>query len=116
MVYHIPVLLDECIEGLKIKKGGTYVDVTFGGGGHTRPILQKIKEGKVIGVDQDEDAVKEAKKIRNRAFSFIPGNFRYLGQYLRDLGIGKVDGIIADLGVSSHQLDIGNRGFSTRTE
>lgn len=116
MFYHIPVLLEECIKGLNIKKGGTYVDVTFGGGGHTRAILKKLKEGRVVGIDQDEEAEEEAKKIKDRIFSFTGGNFRFLKQYLKTMGIERVEGIIADLGVSSHQFDIRERGFSTRAE
>ncbi|MFC2123646.1 16S rRNA (cytosine(1402)-N(4))-methyltransferase RsmH [Bacteroidota bacterium] len=114
MEYHVPVLLTESIDGLNICEAGIYVDVTFGGGGHSREILKATGNGKVIGVDQDEDAVNEAKTINEENFIFIKTNFRYLTKYLRLYGIKKVDGILADLGVSSWQLDVADRGFSTR--
>jgi 16S rRNA (cytosine1402-N4)-methyltransferase len=116
MNYHTPILLQACIEGLNIRKGGIYVDATFGGGGHSRMILEKLEDGQVIGIDQDEDAASEAEKISDPAFSFIPGNFRHLKRYLKMSGIAKADGILADLGVSSHQIDVAERGFSTRAE
>jgi 16S rRNA (cytosine1402-N4)-methyltransferase len=116
MEYHVPVLLEPVISGLNIKARGIYVDATFGGGGHTKAILEKIAEGKVIGIDQDEDAAKEAAAIRGKAFEFIPGNFRFITRYLNAAGIKKVDGILADLGVSSHQFDVPERGFSIRSE
>ena len=114
MGYHIPILLDACITGLRIRNGGIYVDATFGGGGHSKAILKNITGGKLVGIDQDEDAEKEAENIENEAFTFIPGNFRYIKRYLKMTEITKVEGILADLGVSSHQLDEGERGFSTR--
>ncbi len=111
--YHTPVLLEECITGLNIKPGGTYVDCTFGGGGHSRSILQNLDEkGRLIVFDQDEAAEKNVPK--DTRITFIPQNFRYLQRFLRLHKITKVDGILADLGVSSHQFDEAKRGFSTR--
>ena len=112
--YHNPVMLEECIEGLDIKANGTYVDLTFGGGGHSKAILKKLKEGKLIAFDQDDDARANAEQIENRSFTFVQSNFRYLKKYLRLHGIRQVDGILADLGVSSHQINEPGRGFSTR--
>jgi 16S rRNA (cytosine1402-N4)-methyltransferase len=112
--YHRPVMLAECIEALQIKSGGIYVDATFGGGGHSMKMLENIREGKLIAFDQDEDARKEAEKIQSRSFTFCQANFMYLKKYLKLNGIKKVDGILADLGVSSHQIDSPARGFSTR--
>lgn len=115
--YHNPVMLKECLEGLGIKPNGIYVDVTFGGGGHSLAILEKLENGKLLVFDQDADTVENAKKIaeNNRSFTFIEANFKYLKKYLKLYGVaGKVDGIIADLGVSSHQFDQADRGFSTR--
>ncbi len=114
MTYHIPILIDACIEGLNIREGGTYVDLTFGGGGHTKAILGKLKKGCVLAIDQDEDAGIEAENIDNESFTFIPGNFRFLKMYLKMMNISSVEGIIADLGISSHQIDVSERGFSTR--
>lgn len=110
MYYHYPVLLKESVKGLNIKSSGIYVDATFGGGGHSREILGYIKEGQLFGIDCDEDAVKNI--IKDNRFIFIKGNFRFLKNYLRYFKINKVDGIIADLGVSSHFLDDPERGFS----
>lgn len=111
--YHIPALLTETIDGLNIKPDGIYVDVTFGGGGHSREILSKLGEkGKLLGFDQDEDAVKN--KIDDSRFVFVRSNFRYLKNFLRYHNIDKVDGILADLGVSSHHFDEAERGFSFR--
>ncbi len=111
--YHTPVLLEECITGLNIKPGGTYVDCTFGGGGHSRSILQNLDEkGRLIVFDQDEAAEKNAP--HDTRITFIPQNFRHLRRFLRLHKIVKVDGILADLGVSSHQFDEAERGFSTR--
>jgi 16S rRNA (cytosine1402-N4)-methyltransferase len=111
--YHIPVLLNEVIENLNINPEGTYVDCTFGGGGHSRAILQRLNEnGRLIAFDQDEDAKRNIPND-NRVV-FIPNNFRYLQRFLRLSGIDAVDGILADLGVSSHQFDEGERGFSIR--
>lgn len=114
MEYHIPVLLKESIEGLAVKPDGVYVDVTFGGGGHSREILKSLKGGKLFSFDQDEDARKNAETIKDRSFTFIDGNFRFLKRYLKAEGITGVDGVLADLGVSSHQIDSAERGFSTR--
>jgi len=113
-VYHVPVLLDACLEGLKINPDGVYVDVTFGGGGHSKAIFSKLSEkGQLIAFDQDPDAQKNAWDSPN--FNLIPSNFAFLKNHLRALGIDKVDGVLADLGVSSHQFDEGKRGFSIRS-
>ena len=113
MEYHNPVLLKESVDGLNIKPEGVYVDVTFGGGGHSREILSRLNEhGKLFAFDQDEDAQRNA--IDDSRFTLIPQNFRFIKRYLRFYGIKKVDGILADLGVSSHQFDEAERGFSTR--
>lgn len=111
--YHIPALLNETIEGLSIKPDGVYVDVTFGGGGHSREILKFLGEnGKLLGFDQDEDAVKNA--LDDTRFIFVRSNFQYLKNFLKYHNIDKVDGILADLGVSSHHFDEADRGFSFR--
>ncbi|HTM91870.1 MAG TPA: 16S rRNA (cytosine(1402)-N(4))-methyltransferase RsmH, partial [Flavisolibacter sp.] len=111
--YHIPVLLNEVIENLNINPDGIYVDCTFGGGGHSRAILQRLnKNGRLIAFDQDEDA-KRNLPDDNRVV-FVPNNFRYLHRFLRLNGVDAADGILADLGVSSHQFDEGERGFSIR--
>jgi 16S rRNA (cytosine1402-N4)-methyltransferase len=113
MEYHNPVLLKESVDGLNIKPDGVYVDVTFGGGGHSREILSRLNEnGKLFAFDQDEDAKRNV--IDDPRFTLIPQNFRFIKRYLRFYGIKKVDGILADLGVSSHQFDEAERGFSTR--
>ncbi len=113
-VYHVPVLLKEAIEGLAIKKDGIYVDCTFGGGGHSRAILEKLSEkGKLFVFDQDDEAKKNVPANDDRIV-FIPQNFRHLQRFLRLYKISKVDGILADLGVSSHQFDEAARGFSIR--
>jgi 16S rRNA (cytosine1402-N4)-methyltransferase len=107
-------MLHECIEGLEINPEGVYVDVTFGGGGHSKAIFEKLNEkGKLFVFDQDPDAQKNAWTAPN--FTFIPANFSFLKNFLRLHGISQVDGILADLGVSSHQFDAGNRGFSIRS-
>ena len=111
-MYHQPVLLNECIEGLKIDPTGIYVDVTFGGGGHSREILKHLTTGKLIAFDQDEDAEKN--KISDIKLIFVRQNFKYLKNYLRLHKAIPVKGILADLGVSSHQFDTAERGFSTR--
>jgi 16S rRNA (cytosine1402-N4)-methyltransferase len=112
-MYHNPVLLEACLEGLALKESGTYVDVTFGGGGHTKAILDAIgSDGKVIAFDQDDDAIENS--WEDERLIFIHQNFTYLKRFLRFHKIEKVDGILADLGVSSHQLDTPTRGFSTR--
>ena len=111
--YHIPVLLNEVIEKLNIKPGGIYVDCTFGGGGHTRRILEQLgKDGKLVAFDQDADARQNLPD--DPRVLFVPHNFRHLQRFLKLNGIEKVDGVLADLGVSSHQFDEGERGFSTR--
>ena len=113
--YHIPVLLEETLEGLAIKSGGIYVDCTFGGGGHSKAILGRLDNtGKLIAFDQDEDARQNLPE--DPRLIFIPQNFRHLQRFLRLHGINAVDGIMADLGVSSHQFDEAARGFSTRFE
>lgn len=113
-VYHTPVMLKECLEGLNIKPDGIYVDVTFGGGGHSRAILEQLTTGKLYAFDQDADAKAESKLIEDKSFTFIDANFRSVKQYLRLFGVKQVDGILADLGISSHQIDTPERGFSTR--
>ena len=112
--YHKPVMLAECIEALQINPEGVYVDATFGGGGHSLAILEQIKGGQLVAFDQDEDARREAETIAHRSFTFCHANFMYLKQYLKLSGVTKVDGILADLGISSHQIDKPERGFSTR--
>ena len=107
-------MLQECLEGLAIKPDGVYVDVTFGGGGHSKAILQQLDGGKLYAFDQDEQARTNAEAIDKRSFTLIASNFRYMKRYLKMYGITKVDGILADLGVSSHQIDDPGRGFSTR--
>jgi 16S rRNA (cytosine1402-N4)-methyltransferase len=113
MEYHNPVLLHASVDGLNIKPDGIYVDVTFGGGGHSREILSRLgPNGKLFAFDQDEDALANA--IEDNRFVLINENFRYIKRFLRFYGIKSVDGILADLGVSSHQFDVAERGFSTR--
>ena len=115
IVYHIPALLDECIEGLQIKPDGTYVDVTFGGGGHSRAIMSQLgPEGHLYSFDQDLDAY--ANRIDDPRFTFVHSNFAYLCNFMRFYDVDKVDGIIADLGVSFHHFDEGERGFSFRAD
>ena len=114
MGYHSPVLLNECIEGLNIKPTGIYVDVTFGGGGHSKEIMKHLDGGKLFAFDQDADAYEN--NLQQDGFKLIDANFRYLRNFLRMEGVKKVDGILADLGVSSHQFDVAERGFSTRFE
>lgn len=113
--YHTSVLLQECLSGLAIKPNGIYVDVTFGGGGHSKAILNALgPEGRLYAFDQDPDAWKQADLIDDDRLTLITANFRYLEKYLRLQGVKQVDGILADLGVSSFQLDAAERGFSTR--
>jgi len=112
MSYHDPVLLTECLEGLNIDPTGSYVDVTFGGGGHSKVILEKLTTGKLYAFDQDPDAKHNLPEHPNLVF--IAANFRYIKNHLRLHGAKQVDGILADLGVSSHQFDEGERGFSIR--
>lgn len=111
--YHIPVLLKECIENLNMKPDGVYVDITFGGGGHSKAMLDQLNaNGKLFAFDQDADALKN--KIDDPRFTLIPQNFRFIKNYLKLNGIKQVDGILGDLGVSSHQFDSAERGFSIR--
>ena len=113
MSYHNAVLLNESVDGLAIKPDGIYVDVTFGGGGHSKEILKRLgKYGKLFAFDQDPDALKNT--IDDERFVLIPENFRYISRFLRFHGVRKVDGVLADLGVSSHQFDEAERGFSIR--
>lgn len=115
MEYHLPVMLTECIEALNIRPDGIYVDVTFGGGGHSRAIMEHLGEqGHLYAFDQDEDALANA--IDDPRFTLIHENFRHLKSFLRLHGVRRVDGILADLGVSSHQFDEGSRGFTFRTD
>jgi 16S rRNA (cytosine1402-N4)-methyltransferase len=111
--YHIPVLLKEVLQHLAVKEGGIYVDATFGGGGHSKAILERLgKEGRLIAFDQDEDAKRNLPD--DKRLVFVPHNFRHLKRFLQLHGIKQVDGLLADLGVSSHQFDEQERGFSTR--
>ena len=113
--YHVPVLLEECLAALDIKETGTYVDVTFGGGGHSNKILERLGEsGALIGFDQDADAAKNVPD--DARFHFAHSDYKHLKRFLRLFGYKQVDGILADLGVSSHQLDVAERGFSFRFE
>lgn len=111
-MYHDPVMLNECIQGLNIDPEGVYADVTFGGGGHSRAILGQLTTGHLYAFDQDEDAARNV--IDDPRFTFIPQNFRYFKNFIQLYHGGKIDGIIADLGVSSHQFDTPEKGFSTR--
>jgi len=113
MSYHNPVMLHESVDGLDIKKDGIYVDVTYGGGGHSKEILKRLGEkGRLIAFDQDADV--EANVVKDERLVMVPQNFRYLKNYLKMYGIPQIDGLLADLGVSSHQFDVGERGFSIR--
>lgn len=112
MKYHVPVLLNESVNGLSIKPEGTYVDLTFGGGGHSNLILDKLNvKGKLFSFDKDDSAIKE-NNLKNVNFQLIKSDFKFFDLHIRDRGIEKVDGILADLGVSSHQIDNKKRGFS----
>ena len=111
-MYHNPVMLKECIGGLNINPEGVYADVTFGGGGHSHAILDRLTTGHLYAFDQDEDA--EANVFEDERFTFIPQNFKYFKNFIQLYHGGKIDGVIADLGVSSHQCDTPERGFSTR--
>ena len=112
-IYHVPVLLQESIDGLAIQPGGVYVDVTFGGGGHSREILRRLgPEGRLYSFDQDADAEKNI--VADDRFTFVRSNFRYVRQWMRYYGVDRVDGLLADLGVSSHHFDDATRGFSFR--
>ncbi len=111
--YHVPVMLTECMQALDVQPDGKYVDLTFGAGGHSLPILENLSaKGHLYGFDQDDDAEKNA--FQDERFTFVKANFRYVKKFLRLHGIRQVDGILADLGVSSHQLDFPERGFSYR--
>lgn len=111
--YHIPVMLEECLTGLNIKPNGTYLDLTYGGGGHSKEIIKRLsQEGHLYGFDQDLDAMEGA--ITDERFTFVRSNFRYIKNWMQYYGVEQVDGILADLGVSSHHLDEGERGFSFR--
>lgn len=113
MEYHNPVLLKESVDGLEIKPDGVYVDITFGGGGHSREILKRLgPAGKLFAFDQDQDALEN--KIDDKRFTLINENFRFLKRFLRFYGVKQVDGILGDFGVSSHQFNEAERGFSTR--
>ncbi len=115
MGYHRPVLLDESIEGLDIRPKGTYVDLTFGGGGHSREVLKMLgRNGRLIAFDQDRDARRNLPD--DKRITFVEANYRFLKRFLRYFGVNRVDGILADLGISSHQIDQPDRGFSFRTE
>jgi 16S rRNA (cytosine1402-N4)-methyltransferase len=117
MTYHVPVLLKESVDGLNIGKGGCYVDVTFGGGGHSREILSRLdKEGHLYGFDQDADAEHNAEGLDETRFTFVRSNFRFLKNFLKYHGVEQIDGLLADLGVSSHHFDDSERGFSFRFE
>ncbi len=113
--YHNPVLLADCLDGLNVQPNGTYVDVTFGGGGHSRAILDRLGPGgRLLAFDQDPDARAEAATFQDKRLTFVAANFRNLKRYLRLYGFREVNGILADLGISSHQIDTPERGFSTR--
>ena len=122
--YHIPVLLKESIDGLDVKPGGIYVDVTFGGGGHSKEILSRLRgAGRLFGFDQDADAERNGLGLRvegqgakdeSKVFTFVRSNFRYLKNWMRYYGVEQIDGLLADLGVSSHHFDDESRGFSFR--
>lgn len=115
LIYHVPVLLNESIDGMNIQPGGTYVDVTFGGGGHSKEILSRLDDtAHLYSFDQDEDAEKNI--VNDSRFTFVRSNFRYLYNFLRYYDVGSVDAILADLGVSSHHFDDSERGFSFRFE
>ncbi|MFN8346623.1 MAG: 16S rRNA (cytosine(1402)-N(4))-methyltransferase RsmH [Spirosomataceae bacterium] len=116
-MYHNPVLLEACLEGLAIQPDGVYVDVTFGGGGHSKAVLERLGDkGRLLVFDQDADARANAQAIDDKRLTFIDANFRHLQKYLRLYGVKQADGILGDLGVSSHQFDTAERGFSTRFE
>lgn len=116
-IYHVPVLLKESVDGLNIDAGGCYVDVTFGGGGHSREVLSRLgMEGHLYSFDQDADAEKNADGFDTEKFTFVRSNFRFLKNFLRYHGVEQIDGLLADLGVSSHHFDDSERGFSFRFE
>ena len=112
-VYHIPALLDACMAGLAVQPDGTYVDVTFGGGGHSRAILERLGDkGRLYAFDQDEDAC--VNRIEDNRFTFVRSNFRFLKNFMRYYDVDSIDGLLADLGVSFHHFDASERGFSFR--
>ena len=113
-MYHNPVLCSACLDGLNIRPDGTYADVTFGGGGHSRALLERLETGHLYAFDQDEDAAANA--FDDPRFTFIPQNFRYFKNFIQLYHHGQIDGVLADLGVSSHQFDTPEKGFSTRFE
>ena len=113
-MYHLPVMLNECLDALNISEGNTIVDVTFGGGGHSKAILERLTGGRLIAFDQDEDALQNT--IVDERLTLVNQNFKYLRQYLKFYNAAPVDAILADLGVSSYQFDTAHRGFSTRFE
>lgn len=116
-IYHVPVLLKESVDGLNIDADGCYVDVTFGGGGHSREVLSRLgTEGHLYSFDQDADAEKNAEGFDTEKFTFVRSNFRFLKNFLRYHGVEQIDGLLADLGVSSHHFDDSERGFSFRFE
>lgn len=116
-IYHVPVLLKESVDGLNIEADGCYVDVTFGGGGHSREVLSRLgTEGHLYSFDQDADAEKNAEGFDTEKFTFVRSNFRFLKNFLRYHGVEQIDGLLADLGVSSHHFDDSERGFSFRFE
>ena len=114
MMYHEPVLLQECIAGLNIKPDGNYVDVTFGGGGHSKEILKHLNTGKLVAFDQDADAISNIPE--DNRLIFVQHNFRFLKNFLKYYGLLQIDGLLADLGVSSHQFDVADRGFTFRED
>src|SRR5437868_1743339 len=111
-MYHEPALLVESVDALMVKDGGVYVDATYGGGGHSKEILKRLNRGKLYAFDQDADALKNA--VPDKKLMLIQGNFRYIKNFLRYQNVEKVNGVLADLGISSHQIDEASRGFSTR--
>lgn len=113
-LYHIPVLLHESVDGLKLSSGGIYVDATYGGGGHSAEILKRMEDGRLYAFDQDTDATRNLPE--DKRFFFILGNFRFIKNYLKYGGVKGIDGLIADLGVSSHHFDTPGRGFTYRSE
>jgi len=111
-MYHNPVLLEQCIDGLNIRPEGTYVDATFGGGGHAKAMLARLATGRLLAFDQDPDTTNNL--LTDERFTYINHNFRYLKNFLTYHNVEKIDGLLADLGISSHQIDQPERGFSTR--
>ena len=114
-IYHVPVLLQESVDGLDIQPDGVYVDVTYGGGGHSREIFRRLGPGgRLFGFDQDEDAIPITPPVGGAVFTFVRSNFRYLKPWMRYYAVDHIDGLLADLGVSSHHFDVADRGFSIR--